>query len=126
MTTTQSEFYNNYLKFCEQMHLYLNHFPKHEKYGLGLRMRNIMYDVYDIYTEYTLKFHKKTTATNLIIKAEQLKFNILLAYKLGYLNFKDGSYYSSMEGEKRFNYLTKILVPLIDQLKFIAEKHNEQ
>lgn len=85
-----------------------------------------MYDIFDIYTEYTLKFHKKTTSTNLIIKAEQLKFNILLAYRLGYLNFKDGSYYNPMQGEKRFNYLTKILIPLIEQLKLIAEKHNEQ
>lgn len=125
MTTAQSDFYNDYLTFCKAIHIYLNHFPKHEKYGLCKRIRDLIYDIFDIYTEYTLKYYKKTTSTNLIIKAEQLKFNILLSYQLGYLNFHNGHPHSTMKGEKRFNYLTELLVPLVEQLKSIADKHND-
>ena len=35
----------------KQLNLYLNHFPKHEKYGLCQQIRNAAYDVYGLIVE---------------------------------------------------------------------------
>lgn len=34
------------LDLIKLMNVYLNHFPKHEKYGLALEIRRAAYDVY--------------------------------------------------------------------------------
>ena len=80
-------------KFVEMMQLlniYLNHFPKFEKYALTNRIRNTSYQMYDYIVEGQKRYHKKTTLTNLDITHEQLRMQLYLANELGYFNFKDG------------------------------------
>ena len=65
-------------KFFEMIKLlkiYLNHFPKDEKFALCLSIRNTAYEVFDLITESQKRYYKykKTSLTNLDIKHEQLK-----------------------------------------------------
>ena len=79
-----------FVDFARQMNLYLNHFPKHEKYGLSLQIRNAAYDVYGYVVESQKRYHKKTSLTNLDIRHEQLRMLIRLAFELGYFEFDNG------------------------------------
>lgn len=79
-----------FMEFAKLMNLYLNHFPKHEKYALSNRIRNTAYEIYDHITESQKRYFKKTTLTNLDIAHEKLRMQIYLAYELGYFKFKDG------------------------------------
>ena len=72
------------------LNVYLNHFPKAEKYALANRIRNTAYEVYDYITEGQKRYFKKTTLTNLDIAHEKLRMQIYLAAELGYFRFKDG------------------------------------
>jgi four helix bundle protein len=80
-----------FIEFAKLMNIYLNHFPKHEKYALADRIRNTAYQVYDLITEGQKRYHKKTTLTTLDIAHEQLRMQLYLACELGYFRFKDGS-----------------------------------
>ena len=77
--------------FAKQMNLYLNHFPKHEKYGLAQEIRRKLYECYGLVVEAQKRYHKKTTLTSLDIAHEQLRMFIRLAFELGYFSFKDGA-----------------------------------
>jgi hypothetical protein len=79
-----------FVDFARQMNLYLNHFPKHEKYGLSLQIRNAAYDVYGYVVESQKRYHKKTSLTNLDIRHEQLRMLVRLAFELGYFEFNNG------------------------------------
>ena len=79
-----------FVDFARQMNLYLNHFPKHEKYGLSLQIRNAAYDVYGYVVESQKRYHKKTSLTNLDVRHEQLRMLIRLAFELGYFEFSNG------------------------------------
>lgn len=46
--------------FAKQMNLYLNHFPKHEKYGLAQEIRRKAYECYGFIVEAQKRYHKKT------------------------------------------------------------------
>ena len=72
------------------LNIYLNHFPRHEKYALANRIRNTAYEVYDLISEGQKRYFKKTTLTSLDIAHEKLRMQIFLAYELGYFCFKDG------------------------------------
>jgi len=41
------------------MNVYLNHFPKHEKYALANRIRNTAYEVYELIMEGQKRYFKK-------------------------------------------------------------------
>jgi len=80
-------------KFMEMMKLlniYLNHFPKHEKFALALQIRNTAYRVFDLMVECQKRYYKKTSLSELDIKHENLRMQIVLANELGYFAFKDG------------------------------------
>ena len=77
--------------FAKQMNLYLNHFPKHEKYGLAQEIRRKMYECYGYIVEAQKRYHKKTTLTNLDVAHEQLRMFARMAFELGYFCFKDGA-----------------------------------
>ena len=79
-----------FVDFARQMNLYHNHFPKHEKYGLSLQIRNAAYDVYGYVVESQKRYHKKTSLTNLDIRHEQLRMLTRLAFELGYFEFDNG------------------------------------
>lgn len=80
-----------FVLFARQLNVYLNHFPKAERYGLALEIRRAAYDVYRLIVECQKRYHKKTTLTQLDIRHEQLRMFLRLAYELGYFRFKDGS-----------------------------------
>ena len=79
-------------KFVEMMKLlniYLNHFPKYEKYALANNIRVTAYKVYDLISECQKRYYKKTTLTLLDIEHEKLRMQIILANEMGYFAFKD-------------------------------------
>jgi len=43
--------YRRFAEFSKLMNVYLNHFPKHEKYALANRIRNTAYEVYELMME---------------------------------------------------------------------------
>lgn len=79
-----------FIGFAKQTNLYLNHFPKSEKYALSQSIREDMYKVFDLMVEGQKRYHKKTTLSELDIAHARLKAKLLLAYHLGYFAFKDG------------------------------------
>ncbi len=83
-------FVRKFIDFAKQTNLYLNHFPKSEKYALSQSIRDDMYKVFDLMIEGQKRYYKKTTLTDLDISFDRLKAKILLAYHLGYFSFKDG------------------------------------
>ena len=80
-----------FVEFAKLMNIYLNHFPKHEKYALAQQIRNAAYDVYSHIVEAQKRYHKKTTLGLLDIRHEQLRMLINLANEMGYFAFKDGA-----------------------------------
>ena len=80
-----------FIQFAKQMNLYLNHFPKHEKYGLAQEIRRKAYECYGLIVEAQKRYHKKTTLTSLDIAHEQLRMLLRLAFELGYFGFKEGA-----------------------------------
>ncbi len=73
------------------LNIYLNHFPKHEKYGLCQQMRLTAYEVYALIVECQKRYHKKTSMSLLDIRHEQLRMFVHLAFELGYFRFKDNT-----------------------------------
>jgi len=76
---------------CTEMiklaNIYLNHAPRHEKYGLCQEIRKNMYTVYDLITEARKKHTKKTTLRDLDIANEKLKMQWKLYHELGYFYY---------------------------------------
>ena len=79
-----------FVEMAKLMNIYLNHFPKHEKYALAQQIRNCMYDLYSLIVEAQKRYHKKTTLTNMDVRHEQLRMFVNLENNLGYFSFKDG------------------------------------
>ena len=101
-------------KFFEMIKLlkiYLNHFPKDEKFALCLSIRNTAYELYDLITESQKKHYKykKTSLTNLDIKHEQLRMKIYLANELGYFNFKNGRREDGVDGRHKYLSISKLI-----------------
>lgn len=104
-----------FMEFAKLMNIHLNHFPKHEKYGLALEIRRAAYDVYGFIVEAQKRYHKKTAMTNLDTRHEQLRMLIRLAYTMGYFEFKDGRRTEKTPtelGEHRYLALSR----LVDEL----------
>jgi four helix bundle protein len=78
------------VEFLKLLNIYLNHFPRHEKYALANNIRSTAYAVFDFVTEGEKRYLKKTTLTNLDIAHEKLRMQLYLAHELGYFRFKDG------------------------------------
>lgn len=100
-----------FMEFAKLLNIYLNHFPKHEKYALANKIRNTAYDVYDFISEGQKRYHKKTTLTNLDIAHEKLRMQLYLAYELGYFRFKDGKQSEKNPDEleeHRFSVISKL------------------
>lgn len=80
-----------FVEMMRQLNAYLNHFPKHEKYGLALEIRRAAYDLYGFIVEAQKRYQKKTSLTNMDIRHEQLRMFVRLAHELGYFEFMDGA-----------------------------------
>jgi len=87
---SEPRLYRKMVELLKLLNIYLNHFPKHEKYALCNNIRSTAYGIYDLITEGEKRYLKKTTLTNLDITHEKLRMQLYLAYELGYFRFKDG------------------------------------
>jgi len=103
-----------FLAFARQLNLYLNHFPRHEKYALASRIRNTAYEVYDLIIEAQKRYHKKTTLTSLDIAHERLRMQLRLAHELGYFGHHDNASDRSPEAQGRHRYET--ISRMVDEL----------
>jgi len=45
-TNSEAELNRKFMEFAKLMNIYLNHFPKHEKYALASRIELVMYPTY--------------------------------------------------------------------------------
>lgn len=98
------------LAFIKLANIHLNHFPKHEKYGLSQQIRNNMYDVYNLVTECQKRYHKKTSLTLLDIKHEQLRMMFKLAHELGYYAYKNSKIQRTEKEENRRYLAISIMI----------------
>lgn len=89
-----------YMEMIKLLNIYLNHFPKHERFALANRIRNTAYELYDLISEGQKRYYKKTSLTELDIIHERLRMQIYLAFELGYFNYKDGKHTSNLESNR--------------------------
>lgn len=104
-----------FVEFAKLMNIHLNHFPKHEKYGLALEIRRTAYAVYGFIVEAQKRYHKKTAISSLDVEHEKLRMLVRLAFELGYFEFKDGKREQkspAAAGEHRYLALSR----LVDEL----------
>ena len=88
----------------------LNHFPRHEKYGLSQQIRNTMYDIYNLIIEGEKRYHKKTSLTELDVKHQQLRMMLKLAYELDYFKYHNGKTdRSQAETDRRYLALNSLI-----------------
>jgi len=66
----------------------LNHFPRHEKYGLCQELLRAVYGVLGGMVECQKKYHNKTSLTKLDVQHEQLRVFINLAFEMGYFEYE--------------------------------------
>ncbi|MCY1280815.1 23S rRNA-intervening sequence protein [compost metagenome] len=88
---SEAQLDRRFVEFVKLLNVYLNHFPKAEKYGLAQQIRSAAYDVYGLIVEAQKRYQKKTTLTSLDIRHEQLRMFVRLAHELGYFEFKGGA-----------------------------------
>ena len=112
---SETELNRKFIEFAKLLNIYLNHFPKHEKYALANQIRSTAYAVYDLISEGQKKYYKKTTLTDLDITHEKLRMQLFLANELGYFKFSDGkTFIKGHENQEEHRYLTISL--MIDEL----------
>ena len=70
-----------------QLNVNLNHFPRHEKHGLCLQIRNCAYDVLKGLVECHKRYHNKTSLTRLDVEHEQLRTLVNLSFEMGYFSY---------------------------------------
>ena len=109
---SEAELNCKFIETAKLMNIYLNHFPKFEKYALAQQIRLCMYEVYAMIVEAQKRYHKKTTLTNLDVRHEQWRMLVNLANSMGYFQFKDGKEASEKMAAHRFLAVSK----LIDEL----------
>lgn len=110
---SETELNRKFIEFAKLMNVYLNHFPKHEKYALANRIRNTAYEVYDLISEGQKRYLKKTTLTSLDVVHEKLRMQLFLANELGYFKFFEGKVAETMQ-QAEHRYLT--ISAMVDEL----------
>jgi four helix bundle protein len=109
---SEAELNRKFIEFAKLMNVYLNHFPKHEKYALANRIRNTAYEIYDLISEGQKRYLKKTTLTNLDITHEKLRMQIFMANELGYFEYSDGKKIDKSRAEQaahRYQVINKMI-----------------
>jgi four helix bundle protein len=115
MNDAQAKMQHKAREMIKLLNIYLNHFPKHEKYGLAQEMRRTAYEIYALITECRKRYHKKTSLTNLDIKHEQLRMFVQLAFELGYFQFKD-SKRTDKSPERQAQHRLNSISVIVDEL----------
>jgi four helix bundle protein len=110
---SEAQLNRKFMEFAALMSIYLNHFPKHEKYALSNRIRNTAYEIYDLITEGQKRYYKKTTLTLLDITHEKLRMQIYLANEMGYFRYRDGKR-SEKQADEQHRYTA--ISSLIDEI----------
>lgn len=110
--------FNKYTDMVKLLNIHLNHFPKHEKYGLCLKIRNCAYELYELMIECKKKYYNKTTFSKLDIKHEQLRMLLKLAFDLGYYDYRQGK--SLNNHDESFRRFTAISIIVNDIGKMIG------
>lgn len=64
----------------------LKQFPKHEKYLMANKVRELGYEIFECAIAVNKKFHKKTTFTDMNVKHELLRQFVNLAFELEYID----------------------------------------
>lgn len=99
-----------FVELAKLMNVYLNHFPKHEKYALAQEMRRTAYAMYSFIVEAQKRYHKKTALSNLDVAHEQLRMLVHLAHALGYFAFSDGAKnQDQLTAEHRYLALSRLI-----------------
>lgn len=106
---SEAQLNRKFMEFAKQMNIYLNHFPRHEKYALANRIRSTAYELYDLITETQKKYFKKTSLTELDIVHEKLRMQFMLANELGYLNYTGGKESKDNPGSHRYLSISAII-----------------
>lgn len=101
--------FNKYFDMVKLLNTQLNHFPKHEKYGLSLKIRNCAYDLYELMIECKKKYYNKTTFTKLDIRHEQLRMFLKLAFDLGYYEYKRNEMINNNDSLRRFMAISSLV-----------------
>ncbi|MEN6639645.1 MAG: four helix bundle protein, partial [Smithella sp.] len=96
---SEAQLNRKYMEFVKLLNIYLNHFPRHEKYALANRIRNTAYELYDLISEAQKRYFKKTTLTELDITHEKLRMQLCLAHELGYFAFTSGKAIEHLNGD---------------------------
>lgn len=103
----QGEIFHKSREMIKLLNVHLNHFPKHEKYGLSLHIRQKAYEVYDILVECRKRHHNKTSLRRLDVAHEQLRMLTSLAFELGYYHYKDSRRGNSdSEAQRRYTAIS--------------------
>jgi len=98
-----------YMEMIKLLNIYLNHFPRFEKYALSNNIRNTAYELYDLISECQKRYYKKTSLVNLDVVHQKLRMQIYLANELGYFAFKDGKKDIKVSPQKRFIAISRII-----------------
>lgn len=128
---SEAELNRKFIETAKLMNIYLNHFPKFEKYALAQQIRQCMYEVYSFIVEAQKRYRKKTTLTNLDIRHEQWRMLVNLAHSLGYFEFKDSKQIDDSPA-KLAEHRHMAINRLIDELGrmiggwIVSERRNEQ
>ena len=112
---SEAQLNRKFMEFAALMNIYLNHFPKHEKYALSNRIRNTAYEMYDLISESQKRYYKKATLTLLDITHEKLRMQIYLANEMGYFRYRDGRRSDKQADENELHRYTAIS-SMIDEL----------
>ena len=110
---SEAELNRKFVETAKLTNIYLNHFPRHEKYALCQSIRSAMYEVYALIVETQKRYNKKTTLSLLDIRHEQFRMFINLAHSLGYYGFKDGK---GNAGEETASHRFLAISRLVDEL----------
>lgn len=62
-----------FMEMIKLLNIYLNHFPKFEKYALANNIRNTAYELYDLITECNKRYFKKQQLQILILCTKSLE-----------------------------------------------------
>ncbi|AVR89014.1 four helix bundle protein [Thauera aromatica] len=87
-TNPQAAIHHKCRELILLLNVNLNHFPRHEKYGLCQEIRQAVYDVLAGIVECQKRYHNKTSLSKLDVRHEQLRTFVNLAFELGYFEFE--------------------------------------
>ena len=78
---------------------FLEQFPKTERFVLGAKIREQMYEILKGLITAQKKFHKRTTLEKVDVDLEVLRALIRIAYRLKYLSHKKYGHWAKMVEE---------------------------